>query len=1077
MLERAAKAQGIRVTFLVASLPDPIDSFTGWQFDPMLDAMTQAIAASDYVLDRFHFPDLAPEGPSSIGAARGTGRAHEVEPGVIVFRNQAGAGGGGARRLVLFVVHENPASGVHVAAMANAVRLVIPWVAGSDDNTIRILGPTFSGASDSIRRVLTDAKTALVASGAQVRVISGSATDPNVGGIITSALPGKVTFQATVHDNNLLVAKLVDEIDRVGWRDPIAIMFEANTQYGRQIQEQLVKQGRGKRLIQLPFPLNISRLRTTAPAGTAATPTLGLPSKLRPLALEEPKGSPEDQIPQFNPTTTATYVELALASTLDTVRRERVRTVALMATDPRDKLYLAQQIARYSPDVSIVTAESDSLYIHPDYSAYLQGAMVASTYPLYSPNQQWSYGYQGSSERRQFANGSAQGIYNAALALLDYDSHGRPLAGDATPRLLEYGTPGQRCDAACGPPVWISVVGRGGEWPVRASSHDFSPGLFLVAGTATNAEPPHILASPMFAAFLILMTFAILAYTFRVVSSRPGLMRADSQAGGGGGTTRRLWRAATQPEGGRLRSYLLVALFGAMLIESFVTVLCFMRLRIETGREAQAAFVAAAAGLVALWYLAGRILIASARFDSRRLAQQTSFRELQTWAVLLFTGACVWNLWALGGYLLTNIRLDVPDKIGFVARALDFGSGVSPTLPVLFLGAALTAWGVTELTRVRSASVALADATVQPLLQETTLADVGQWVPAWRLMNRSILAVPSGLWTVGVLVLVGTCVFAFDPIVAPLVTIEGTRFGVFVSSVLLLVQVMLTLTILQFVFLWSRLRRLLDTMEWHRMSPAYERIPRDLFPTHLFPRLPRVLELQAPVAYWDSMVAAGGIPDIPADCLDIDAQLGNEVRTSPRLPWSNSATWTKLLHAATSTATSLRRHAVAVPAMGGSAVVSAGIEGAAVMQAVPAVALRIEQSENLIAMLMAFVIRDALARLGQNLLFVIGGVVLVFCSHTLFPFQQHTQLQVLGWTYTAVTFAAILVVLTQIKRNEIISRFTSTKAGERTTWDSAFVLRLTVFALLPLLTLFAAQFPDLGGWLLQWMGPVQRALP
>jgi len=39
------------------------------------------------------------------------------------------------------------------------------------------------------------------------------------------------------------------------------------------------------------------------------------------------------------------------------------------------------------------------------------------------------------------------------------------------------------------------------------------------------------------------------------------------------------------------------------------------------------------------------------------------------------------------------------------------------------------------------------------------------------------------------------------------------------------------------------------------------------------------------------------------------------------------------------------------------------------------------------------------------------------------------------------------------------------------------VLKLTVFALLPLLTLFAAQFPDLGGVILRWLEPVQKALP
>ena len=57
VLERTVKERQIQVRFLIATLPDPIDSYTGWQFDPMLDAITQAVAASDYVLATLHFPD------------------------------------------------------------------------------------------------------------------------------------------------------------------------------------------------------------------------------------------------------------------------------------------------------------------------------------------------------------------------------------------------------------------------------------------------------------------------------------------------------------------------------------------------------------------------------------------------------------------------------------------------------------------------------------------------------------------------------------------------------------------------------------------------------------------------------------------------------------------------------------------------------------------------------------------------------------------------------------------------------------------------------------------------------------
>jgi hypothetical protein len=110
------------IEFLITTLPDPIDSYTGWQFDPMLEAITQAVSANDYVLDRSHFPDSDKE---EAGATNGT--QHELEPGVVVFRRLVDRNALDeleyGNRLVLLIVHENPAAGIHVRALANAMRL------------------------------------------------------------------------------------------------------------------------------------------------------------------------------------------------------------------------------------------------------------------------------------------------------------------------------------------------------------------------------------------------------------------------------------------------------------------------------------------------------------------------------------------------------------------------------------------------------------------------------------------------------------------------------------------------------------------------------------------------------------------------------------------------------------------------------------------------------------------------------------------------------------------------------------------------------------------------------------------
>ena len=214
VLQRAATQQQINVHFLIATLPDPIDSFTGWQFDPMLDAITQAITTDDYLLDRSHFPDVDEELEPSTAHAAANSHAHDIEPGVVIFRRripepsvQKPSTDAHADRLVLLTVHENPAAGVHTRALGNAIRLVASWPLGAgDDGVIRILGPTFSGSSESIARALRMTRRPLEAQCRRVRVVSGSATDALNQNVIQAALQGDmVTFQATVRPDTELI--------------------------------------------------------------------------------------------------------------------------------------------------------------------------------------------------------------------------------------------------------------------------------------------------------------------------------------------------------------------------------------------------------------------------------------------------------------------------------------------------------------------------------------------------------------------------------------------------------------------------------------------------------------------------------------------------------------------------------------------------------------------------------------------------------------------------------------------------------------------------------------------------------
>jgi len=1097
VLRQAAKRQGIDVNFLIALLPDPIDSFTGWQFDPMLDAISQAISASDYVFERYQFPDTDSDHNGSA-----TGRTHEDQSSVVLYHRRIGpspfndAESASARvaawpreSLMLLIVHENPSAGVHSRALINAIRLVTGWYGkhpSGRNATIRILGPTFSGSADSIARELSQANRRRLLDDYTVRFVSGSATDEMNKTVLEKALPKvgaieeatkvalgagtqgrqkRVSFRATVQPDSVLVPKLIDQIENAGWSRPMAVLFEGNTQYGRGLLE-LLRENDLKlapaaphpkenaasllsrsRLVLLPFPMNVSRVRNRADdEKRGLTGALGMPSKFRRLEMEA-VGKPADQIPQMSPSTTGTYIELALSGMLRTMRTERVRTIALMATDPRDKLFLARQISRDSPNVSILTAESDSLYIHPDYSSYLQGALVASTYPLYSGNQRWSYGFEGGTERREFANGSAIGIYNATLALLNYDEQGRPGPDFAAhhknpPHLIEYGTPGEGCAAGCVPPIWISVVGRNGAWPVRAypvppSDYVFAvhmEGSEAVMGLATFPSPTFI------AVFVLLVVGVLVCWT----ATRPKAIGVPG--------ARDRFAALVHGKGcSRGRAYMLVGVLSLFTIEMFLLAVSIGRVRLDPLDSHWGQFwtwtavVMSIAALAALGDVARRLIGEMAthdRLDLRKRFDPGGLAFLTRAAAILF---CVWAAISLQWYVWRQVLELRYAAVGFLTRAVDLGSGVSPTVPVLCLGAALTLWSLAELARLRSPNVALADPVVCDLMSQTVGGGLDRLSRSWALLNRSTVAVPAWLFAVAVAVLATTCFLLFDPIFRPLVTIEGPWFGRFAASGLLIVQLMISLSLFQFLYLWSMLRQLLDRMGWHKAAPAYETVPRALYPPGLFPKVPRLMELAPVVNPWSECLEAASGPGTGGEAARV---FEADMRTDPHQLWSSSRTWKELLKA-----------------------VKAPVAGATESGA-SAVA-----RQRLVEMAAALVVRDALARLQHNLVFVIGGVLLVFCSHTLFPFQLRTFLAELGWTYIAFTFSAILVVLVQMKRNDILRRLTSAEPGKAAGWDAAFFWRVVVFALLPLLTLFAAQFPDIGGVLLRWAASAKSVLP
>jgi len=112
------------------------------------------------------------------------------------------------------------------------------------------------------------------------------------------------------------------------------------------------------------------------------------------------------------------------------------------------------------------------------------------------------------------------------------------------------------------------------------------------------------------------------------------------------------------------------------------------------------------------------------------------------------------------------------------------------------------------------------------------------------------------------------------------------------------------------------------------------------------------------------------------------------------------------------------------------------------------------------------------SRVVRGLGFVTIALVLVIVALTSFPIYPREPLIGYAWVWALLAASAGVWVSVTMERDVILSRLTGT-APNRVTWNLAFVTKLVVYVGVPILTLFAAQFPQFGGMLLRWMTPLQ----
>jgi hypothetical protein len=1016
---------------LVPALPDP-------RMDQALDAIQRGFANSrsgpgrvsipapnSYLLDRVWLPWA----DSTAGAPRpGPG-----SPGILLFR------GSTPHALeVVFLVPETSKMGIQKDTFRESLDLVADLQGATIETSVAILGPSFSGSVESLRLALRSWEQSRRVP-LRFRAATGSASADGLEKVFDEA---GVSFCRMVLPDSVLQVKALQFLgQKMGWNlRKVGMLVEDDTQYGQSFVNPESPPAGGealsRKLVLFTFPSHLADLRNAwedaQKAEKKPTEANPLPTARRALGLDLSGREQEaDLVPTFTSTTTSIN-DLLLTDLLQTIAREGIRYVGIVATDPMDKLFLAEKLRQLAPDVVLFTFDNNLLYAHPDYAVDLDGMLVLGSYPLFtegapgfpglaetegrSAGERWQF----SGERRQFGSEYQQGVFEATRYLLG--------ASPLPP-----------------PQGWIAAVGNGSLWPVAQLPvvvKELGSARFCGQRTDDDEKPekPENRLTPGpsqtvatvkqdgfddkddLQILLVAGLFCLLAiglHRAALLDEIPGAP-VDSDDG----------RPIHDPRGNRV---LLMAGTGLLALGTGI-LLAVATVPLWSRRWSEAVDVARSTApsrwiyLLVLVAAYGWLLLGMARAAHGR---RPGFRRLAAWAA---GGAA-----AFGLIILAVFWLGVPDDPAqlFYLRVRAFSSGLSPLVPLAVVGGAVYFWIWSELKRrrlrVRLASdcplEALGDPAVQgyePMMRTLRHLLTRTWprrlapgeTPPWIL--PAIAFVPSTVLLWGAVQPIG----------------ETRLFGRLLILFVLAAFALSALSFYRFVRLWRETLRLLHRLD--NASPAV---------AAAFAAISKELD-------WRPIKSFGWrIP--PFRSLMLSAHKLRELAAAGKVAIAGGP---GALEAALQGMFEGERNDGSVEEIE-NRIKLERILSQACLDLRPEV--EDPEVKKFLALRVAAYLRFVFAHLRSCLIAALTSGLLALIGVTTYAFEPKHLISLGGWLALALAVVLTLWIFLQMDRNPTLSRIGDTTPGQ-VTFDTALITKLVTYAGIPLLGLIATQFPEVG---------------
>jgi hypothetical protein len=1103
----------IEVESLVAIVPDPVESSFGDVFDALIESLQRGAEAAGFVLGPF---DLAWSKDSVTGDKRpqkeptpsSEDRIYLRRPSVLLFRDKASVPGK-SHLLVMFLVGETPRAGVEMMALTTALEQAanLPQIMnellsprGGSARTsqsipeIRIMGPTFSGSASSLEFGLRDwigARRSQSLPVPRVTVISGGATAIDK----THFLSGlDASFCATTVPVASAQAALLKWLS-LSAEDEVAVLSEGDTIYGSQVlsrhsratlkgsPQQTEKDLRtnAPKLLQFAFPLHIADLERAAKeneqsAASDATSSTGhsLGTRSLPLAAQQ-SGATGDVIPLFSSAQT-NATEVALLELLKTIHERRIAYTIIGATDVHDIDYLAKQLQDCCSESRVITLNSDQLYLHSEVNPDLSGAIVASTYPLIGQNQRWTGASNPfSSQTYEFSSGTAEGVFNATVALL-----GRP------ERMVEYGMPftADRKDSDFQKPgLWLTVVGRGDVWPLDVLKVDDSEGYLCPKKTGGSTDPGFPPSRVFEFFFVAASVVCILVWLLMGVMLFPS---PDATEGVLAEVRRNLpisiqvyFGESVFKTNRRVRRAYLFILAGGLLVTYAILVWYFLPvfsgfhgISDSWGRVRFASIIGL--GIIAIW------CGSAVSVGTFWLLRQPTRRDSVPPKVILIYGSIL-SLVIFAGELFSS-HLTGSRAVFLFLRAGTLGDGVSPLVPLLWVAIAGHLMLLCTLRRLNLSELRSVGAVFLNFGTDSFKA-----IEEFEVKVRKELSapLPGGAYLVPIfLVIVAAYCYAHWAVL--FASLDGGLFAVAFLILSLLVYSVIGTVLLRLILTWLAIRGLLRNLYWHPSRRFYATLHEGLpggenSVIDMLSADPAIIALEVSLEQ-ARVLGRGAVPQpaVPGVCTsNVGARLASDGhligKLTRRAEKSLERAFLANAHGKWRESTRYRSIAEKLVARLSRKIAQifepvwdldekepcseSGVPSSAVMVA----------GGTYIAARVADYLRQVLPQVSLFAFAATAGVLMMLFAVSSYPFPAESRLVLFDWVFVFLTVGTCAFVYFSMNRDYVLSLLSGTTPG-KVSWNGTFLLQMFTHGVLPILAVLGAAFPAKFGLLARWIG-------